>query len=61
MDINKINWKSLEEDTQVAIDNEISSNSIVVSLEQDLKYIREKNVKALQEKYGEDFFNDFFD
>lgn len=61
MDINKINWKSLEEDTQVAIDNEISSNSIVASLEQDLKYIREKNVKALQEKYGEDFFNDFFD
>ena len=61
MDINKINWKSLKEDTQVAIDNEISSNSIVASLEQDLKFIEEKNVKALQEKYGEDFFNDFFD
>lgn len=61
MDINKINWESLKEDTQVAIDNEISSNSIVASLEQDLKFIEEKNVKALQEKYGEDFFNDFFD
>jgi hypothetical protein len=61
MDINKINWKSLEEDTQVAIDNEISSNSVVASLEQDLQLIEEKNVKALQEKYGEDFFNDFFD
>ena len=61
MNINKINWESLKEDTQVAIDNEISSNSIVASLEQDLKFIEEKNVKALQEKYGEDFFNDFFD
>lgn len=61
MDINKINWESLKEYTQVAIDNEISSNSIVASLEQDLQYIEEKNVKALQEKYGEDFFNDFFD
>ena len=61
MDINKINCESLKEDTQVAIDNEISSNSIVASLEQDLKFIEEKNVKALQEKYGEDFFNDFFD
>lgn len=61
MDINKINWESLKEYTQVAIDNEISSNSIVASLEQDLKFIEEKNVKALQEKYGEDFFNDFFD
>ena len=61
MDINKINWESLKEDTQVEIDNEISSNSIVASLEQDLKFIEEKNVKALQEKYGEDFFNDFFD
>jgi len=60
MDINKINWESLKEDTQVAIDNEISSNSVVASLEQDLQYIEEKNVKALQEKYGEDFFNDFF-
>lgn len=61
MDINKINWVSLKEDTQVAIDNEISSNSVVASLEQDLQLIEEKNIKALQEKYGEDFFNDFFD
>ena len=66
MDINKINWESLKEDTQVAIDNELTCNSlycgeIVASLEQDLKFIEEKNVKALQEKYGEDFFNDFFD
>lgn len=66
MDINKINWKSLKEDTQVAIDNELTWNNLysgenVASLEQDLQYIEEKNVKALQEKYGEEFFNDFFD
>lgn len=66
MDINKINWESLKEDTQVAIDNELTWNSLycgenVASLEQDLQYIEEKNVKALKEKYGEEFFNDFFD
>lgn len=66
MDINKINWESLKEDTQVAIDNEFTCNSLycgenVASLEQDLQYIEEKNVKALQEKYGKEFFNDFFD
>ena len=60
MDINKINWESLKEYTQVAIDNEYCGEN-VASLEQDLKFIEEKNVKALQEKYGEDFFNDFFD
>ena len=66
MDIDKINWEALKEDTQVAIDNEFVFVSPkcaenVASLEQDLQYIEEKNVKALQEKYGEEFFNDFFD
>lgn len=66
MYIGENNWKSLKEDTQVCIDNELTWNSLhcgenVASLEQDLKFIEEKNVKALQEKYGEDFFDDFFD
>lgn len=70
MDINKINWESLKEDTQVAIDHNYHQKLIwgsfdcgenVASLEQDLQYIEEKNVKALQDKYGKEFFNDFFD
>ena len=70
MYIGEINWKSLKEDTQVAIDHNLHQKLIwgsfdcgenVASLEQDLKFIEEKNVKALQEKYGEDFFDDFFE
>ena len=67
MDINKINWESLKEDTQVCIDNHhqyamcgsLNAYNEISELEEDLQFIEEKNVKALQEKYGEDFFNDF--
>ena len=67
MDINKINWESLKEDTEVCLDNEhqyamcgsLYSGDNIGSLEEDLQFISTKNAEALMKKYGEDFFNDF--